>query len=360
MVDQFIGPSNFASGQSMIKVLDEHPCFVSILGEFGLTLQQLCDASANASQIMLRKVLLDLYSKSGWNDILRSSVYADVEKNTKNIQAPNVTLLAESTPDNFFSGLDSSHIGEGLIPRFSIIEYTGGRPPRNEAADIPPEQGLLTRFEELVAIALTAQNSNAGAVPVQIDQNAKHQYDKLDREADHKINGPESSVETELWNRVHLKALKLGALLAVGIQPHQPVITGPLAEWAIKYVKKDLDVVSTRFSEGDVGKGDSKQMNDVIRAVKTYLNSSYEKMASYGVEQAMFKERVIPKSYLQRRTANLSAFRNDRKGAIGALHNALAELCETDVLYRIPDQQVWERYKSRMRCYALGKHFKDR
>src|SRR5690606_21901645 len=87
MVDRFIGPSAFASGQALIKVLDEQPCFVSILGEFGLTLQQLCDPRANSAQVMLRKVLLDLYNKSGWNKVLRSSVYSDTSKNTKLIRS---------------------------------------------------------------------------------------------------------------------------------------------------------------------------------------------------------------------------------------------------------------------------------
>ena len=64
MIDEFIGPSAFASGQALVRVLDQHPCFVSILGEFGLTLQQLCSPNANAAQVMLKKVLLDIYAKS--------------------------------------------------------------------------------------------------------------------------------------------------------------------------------------------------------------------------------------------------------------------------------------------------------
>jgi len=128
MVDQFIGPAAFASGQALIKVLDQHQCFVSVMGEFGLTLQQLSDPRANSSTVMLKKVLLDLYTKSGWDNVLRSSVYADSEKNTKIVQAPCVTILGESTPEAFFENISSTHISEGLVPRFMVIEYLGGRP----------------------------------------------------------------------------------------------------------------------------------------------------------------------------------------------------------------------------------------
>ena len=63
MVDQFLGPAVFSSGQALIKVLSERPCFASVLGEFGLTLQQLSDHRANASQPEMRPVAT---SSLGW------------------------------------------------------------------------------------------------------------------------------------------------------------------------------------------------------------------------------------------------------------------------------------------------------
>ena len=117
MCEHFIGPAVFASGQALIRVLDTKPCFVSVLGEFGITLKQLCDPKAIGSEVVLI-VLLDLFTKSGFNKILRPSVYSDVEKNTKLVQAPNVTILGESTPEEFFDRLAHEHIMVGLIPRF--------------------------------------------------------------------------------------------------------------------------------------------------------------------------------------------------------------------------------------------------
>jgi hypothetical protein len=53
MADSFIGPGVFASGQAILKILPEKPCFVSLLGEIGLTLQQICDPRANGANKML-------------------------------------------------------------------------------------------------------------------------------------------------------------------------------------------------------------------------------------------------------------------------------------------------------------------
>ena len=54
MCEHFIGPAVFASGQALIRVLDTKPCFVSVLGEFGISLKQLCDPKAIGSEVVLR------------------------------------------------------------------------------------------------------------------------------------------------------------------------------------------------------------------------------------------------------------------------------------------------------------------
>jgi hypothetical protein len=247
MVEQFLGPAAFASGQALIKVLNEKPCFVSVLGEFGLTLQQLSDARANSAEKMLRKVLLDLYAKSGWHSVLRSSVYSDIEKNTNLIQAPNVTILGESTPETFFDGLDASHISEGLIPRFSVIEYTGLRPPRNKHCHVTPDAELIQRFADLCAVSITTTNNNV-CINVQFDDHSLRLLDEFDVRADAIMNESKVDVEAQVWNRAHLKALKLAASLAVGVNAHQPVVTNDLAQWAIAFVTRDCTLLAGRFS----------------------------------------------------------------------------------------------------------------
>lgn len=354
MVDQFVGPSAFASGQALIRILDERPCFVSVLGEFGITLQQISGSEANSAQLMLKKVLLDLYTKSGWNKVLRESAYSDKEKTTKVVQAPNVTVLAESTPETFFEGLDASHIAEGLIPRFSIVEYTGKRVDRNPNAGAPPDKVLVDKFADLVVRGLST-HANGTVQPVQVDPHAQALLDAFDKEADKKINDSGSDVESQLWNRAHLKALKMSALLAVGVSIDQPIVTQGLAEWSIRFVRRDVETVSTRYKAGDVGKGASKMDNDLRRLIQGYMTGNYEKIKAYGVEEKMFKDKVVPYVYLQRRCANLSAFKADRRGAVGALKETIQSMCDGGVLVELSPQQLRQDYDSRAKAYVIGK-----
>ena len=356
MIEQFLGPAAFASGQALIKVLNEKPCFVSVLGEFGLTLQQLSDARANSSEKMLRKVLLDLYAKSGWHSVLRSSVYSDIEKNTNLIQAPNVTILGESTPETFFDGLDASHISEGLIPRFSVIEYTGLRPPRNKRCHVAPDAGLIQRFADLCAVSITTTNNNL-CINVQLDDHSLRLLDEFDVRADAIMNESKVDVEAQVWNRAHLKALKLSALLAVGVNPHQPVVTNDLAQWAIAFVTRDCTLLAGRFSAGDIGNGDSKQYHDLKRVVNEFFALSAEKQSGYGVSTAMLKAKIIPYLYLSRRTVNLAAFKTDRLGATVALKKIIQGYLDSGLLVEIPRSTLDKTFAFSGAAYGIGKHW---
>ena len=352
MADQFMGPATFASGQALIKVLNDKPCFVSVLGEFGLTLQQLSDSKANSAQVMLRKVLLDLYAKSGWNRSIRSSVYSDTEKNTKIIQAPNVSIFGESTPETFFDGLTSSHVAEGLIPRFTVIEYQGPRPPRNRNANCAPSQGLVQRTIDLITVSLTTSNNNT-CCPVHIDQDAIILLDDFDAKADAMINGSKQDVEAQVWNRVHLKALKLSALLAVGCDPHCPVVTRELATWAISFITRDAKLMTGRFQSGDVGQGDEKQYHDLKRAIELYQKNGFAAVSKYGVTSQMYESKILPYTYLARRTASVASFRNDRVGATTGLKKAVQNLVDCGALVLVAPAELQKNFKYNGVAYVV-------
>lgn len=339
MVDEFIGPGAFASGQALIRALDKKHCFVSVLGEFGLTLQGMSDPKANQAQVMLKKVLLDIYAKSGFTKVLRSSVYSEIEKNTQIIQAPNITILGESTPEVFYSGLDASSVSEGLIPRFSILEYVGERPATNQNAFEPPPKELVDQFAQLLAVALSAQQNRAYCA-VMIIPDAKAMLDAFDTEATGEINNNAADVERQLWNRAHLKALKLAALVAVGINSTAPAIDTDCAQWAIDLVRNDIKKLLRKFQQGNVGGGDLRMEGDVVRAVDSYLSMTPQQRLTYSLNLDNAAKDVVPLDYLRRRCRSLNSFRTDRRGPSLALSVTLTNLCEAAVLTRVNPVQA--------------------
>jgi hypothetical protein len=353
MCDSFIGPAAFASGQALIRVLDDRPCFVSILGEFGLTLQQLCDSRAPAPTVMLKKVLLDLYAKSGFTKILRPSVYSDTEKNTKLIQAPNVTILGESTPEEFYDGLDHAHILAGLIPRFSVIEYSGPRPELNERAGSPPGEGLLEDTVRLLTIALTTRQ-NTTCAPVQLDSDATSLMRAFERFTTDSINDTSNDIERNLWNRAHLKALKLSALIAVGCNPEQPIVDRQCAEWALAFINKEVRLMIRKFGTGDIGSGEAKQEFDIKWAIIDYLKMTSDEREAYSTPAALLREPIIPFHYLRRRTRMRKSFKDDRRGAGTALKMMLEAMVEDETLQQLSTSQARDLFKCNSPLFIKG------
>jgi hypothetical protein len=74
-----------------------------------------------------------------------------------------VTILGESTPSEFFDGLSVQHVASGLIPRFSILEYRGKRPPHNKDAFMPPHPHLIEKINALMLSSMSIQQNNQTA-----------------------------------------------------------------------------------------------------------------------------------------------------------------------------------------------------
>jgi hypothetical protein len=352
----FIGPSEIASGQALIKFLSKQPCFVSVVGEFGLMLQAMCAYNANSSQIMLRKKLLELYQMSGEKDVMQPTIYSDKANNTQIVQSPAFSMLGESTPESYYGGLDETMILQGLLPRFLCIEYLGQRPPLNEAhATIEPDDRLVTSVAELAANCLMmAQNNRVLGITLD-DQATKFSRD-FELRTTANINSSEIEVARQLWNRAHLKMLKLAGLIALGINQYTPVITLECVQWAHTLVDRDVQNVFSRFESGKIGKSTSEgnQTQELTTAIKDYLFRPFDKtMQKYMVDSRMHADRVIGLSYLQRRLQQRSSFRNDRMGATIAIKRAVEALVADGAIQEVRQIDVKSRYEKWQKVYVV-------
>lgn len=352
----FVGPSEIASGPALTKYLGKHPCFVSIVGEFGLTLQAMCAYNANGAQIMLRKRLLELYNKSGEKDVLQPTIYSDKEKNTQILRSPSFTLLGESTPDSYYGGLDETMIAQGLLPRFLCIEYLGPRPMLNVQHDsIEPNAKLVEQIGELAANCLIMAQNNR-VLQVRLDAEAQKFADDFERETTAQINRSETAVIRELWNRAHLKLLKLSALIALGINPYDPLVTLDCIQWAHILIERDVTNIFKRFESGKIGKAtsESHQLEEVTDELKRYLFKPYDnRLHSYMVDPRMHADKVIPVAYLQRKLGAKASFRHDRMGSMIAIKRAIDMLVSEGTLQEVRQVDTQTRYGKIMKCYSI-------
>lgn len=355
----FIGPSEIASSQAVIKYMSKGPTsFVSMVGEFGIYLQQMASPNAPSHLLGLRRFMLDAYNKSGEGKILRPSIYSDREKNTSAVIAPSFTILGESTPEKFYEGLHEGLISEGLLPRFTTIEYHGERPPLNpHHTQAQPSFEVIDKLSTVCAHALML-NSQHKAVHVGFAPEAKAMFDEFDRHCDLNINSSDKEVRRHLWNRAHIKAMKLAALVAVGCNPYNPVISADVAAWAANLIVADVRNLLDRFNAGEIGidNDETKQLSKVISTMKEFVVSPWPDVVKYAGEgmSNLHANRIVPYSFVQRKLASVAVFRKDRIGSSGAIKRALKTLCERGDLQEVSRATLAKDYGTTAVAYMIA------
>jgi hypothetical protein len=339
VVTDFIGPGAFASGQGLIRRLDDQPSFVSILGEFGLTLQRMNHPRAPDATVRLKQAMLDLYSKSGWGNSLGSTAYSDMEKNTKVVFSPALTLIAESTPGKVLDHLSFDDIEDGFLPRFLPFECRGARGRANQSAGQPPPPQLASRFANFVEASANLKQ-NKRHVDVLATDEAMHALQtyqsKIDDLFDDKSKEPHERV---LFNRAPLNVMRVAALIAVGSAPNLindvPRIEKDHVEWAIKLVEYCVDVLASRFRAGEVGTGGARQEAELKKYVIEYLRMSASGRRAYKVPKELAADKHnahVGFDYLRRRARRCKAFTQDVRGFDRALSDTVTALVRTGAL----------------------------
>lgn len=355
-ISEFIGPSDISSGQALIRHLSKQPCFVSMVGEFGLKLEGMHNAMANPAQQTLKRKMLEIYMSSGHEDVLRETVYADKSNNTDVVKSPAFSLLGDATPQTFFRNVDDSMISEGLIPRFLIIEYTGNRPePNDAAATVKPSQELISKLATLSANSLTLAK-HSKVIEVKFNPEAEALHKKYRNEYNFHINSSDQVVTRELWNRAHLKVLKLSALIGIGESPFSPVVNCEAIEWARRIVESDIVNILSKFESGKAGKeaGELNQINELVNCISNYMKRDYTNFKSYRVDQRMHTDGVIPLSYIQRRLINTNAFKNDKIGATNAITKGLRSLADDGSLREVRAADLLTKYQTTMKAFFIA------
>ena len=336
--------------------MQSNPSFISIFGEFGLTLQTLTDPRASQNLVDLRSLLTDLYGKNGANQHLAPTIYSDDNRNIKSVKSPAVSLIGESVPEIFDHACSESNISTGFLPRFLVIEYTGNRVPANKRMLIRPSEILIERFASLCADALTLnQHVSNGSVPreVVVANDAQVLLDNFDVWIDEQINGISNDALRAMWGRALVKTIKLAGVRAVGINWTTPTMTPQDVEWAIAFVLNDANRVLRRFNAGEVSTGlvNEDRHKAVVSVVESYLSFDAKRLKTYSIDARLHAAHVIPLRYLHTALCKRSAF---KIGGSKTVTDTLAECEKMDMLRSVPTVDVERINGSRGKCFIAG------
>ena len=347
----FIGPDYIASGQALAKYIDNKlKSFVCLQDEFGIRLQRMFSEKAPANEKTLKEVMLKIYEKSGKNGVYGSSIYADREKNTKEIKSPAFSILGYGVPSTFYKSFNDEMLSEGLLNRFMIIEYIGDRKYlNNNFSNVNPKDkkygNMLERFATLTSYCSQLIYENK-VNDVKLSNNAKRMSIEFDEYVTNTMNeNKEDEVVLNLWTRAHLKSLKLAALNSVGIECLHPILTKEQLEYSIKIVCDDIRSLLNKHRKGETGNptSETSQLTVLKKLIYEYYSvkltaKTYDKFKPY---QDNF---IIPHSYISVRLGNYPEFYKHVLGRTKSIKQAVEVLLNEGLLVK-PNEKYFEKHK---------------
>lgn len=362
---QFRGPANLVSGAGILRHLQKQPCCLSLAGEIGIRLKLMSSPKAPAHEKQVEMVLLQIFSKSGAHSMFMPTAYSDSAKGGEPIKAPALSLAGESTPENLYTALTEEMISSGLLGRFFLYPENA---PRGYLVDENVGRGFdpdfLADFGARVYAALELGNTGM-THKVAMADDVRPFLKALDVDTTDEINAKNDTVASVLYNRVHLKVLKVAALLAVLDCPagwnggrgwtQPPLITMQHVMWAYDWVMYQTEDLIGRFKTGDVGEEQSegKQLNYVKEAILRTLAMDDAECAKNQYNPAMRNAAIVSLSVLQKRLYNKAAFKHDRLGPKAAVTRAIQVLIEAGALRKVPDKDMAEKYDSTAVAYLV-------
>lgn len=249
-----LGAGEVSSGSAIEKMVRRAPNSLMLWDEMGIILQSINGRNAASHSDSIRKVLLDVFSKSRHGSIWYGKETANQDKDNAPIHSPTISLLGFSTTTEFYKGLPESSLRDGFLARVMIIqaEERGERqktrpllvpPPSllgviNESADTYPKKGNLANATFRSAIAKPTLYPCEWA-----DSAAERKWMDVDDWQIEAIDG--DGGQWGIVGRASENTQKLATLRAISRNAADPRLTVEDINWGYSIVQRSLDNVDT-------------------------------------------------------------------------------------------------------------------
>lgn len=340
--------NDYASGPALVKAITgtQSGSFVNVAGEWGRKLRKMSDDHTDGPMSSLRTVMTNLYQKSSAGTIVGGIGYSDKEKNIASTNGVAYSMIGETTPDTFYESLTNTMMQDGFLSRFIIVEYAGLRPEFNTATSAPLPDHLLSQIANSAVHAMQTVGQD-----IAMTRTAQEMLDAFDKHCDQQINSTDDESWRQMWNRAHLKALKVAGLLAVMDNFMTPVVTEEHAEWALNLIHRDISIMRRKMSDGDVGDGDVVRERKLLATLADYLRHPIA--AGYKLPDEMRKAGVVARRYLQIRLQRTNSFAKHKLGQTIALDHTIRSLIDSGYLVEVPKDKIPVEWNFHGKAYRI-------
>jgi len=351
VVSPFVNFTDYASGPALVKGMEGFPSFVNVSGEWGRKLQRMAEDRRDGPMQQLRTAMTNLYQKSGAASVVGGLSYSNKEQNVQSTNAIAYSMIGETTPGTFYDSLTSTMMEDGFLSRFNIVEYLGDRPPENKNQLLQVPQDISDTLASIAShCASVAMSPNVIQVKTDpVADNMLQEFNEMCDEEIHKAGEDES--QRQMWNRAHLKAVRVAGVLAASDNHINPTITVEHATWAIELIKADVYSMRAKILGGDIGIDDTTRFKKLQSVLEEFIRGKVSK--SYGIDSRMVADGIVPRKYLQGRTGQVRCFVNYRMGATLALDHTIKTAIDSGYIMEVAKDKAVELYGYHGRCFRV-------
>jgi hypothetical protein len=184
-----------------------------------------------------------------------------------------------------------------------------------------------------------------------MSREAQDMLDEFNKECDTQINATDDESWRQMWNRAHLKALKIAGILAVADNCGAPCVMTQHAEWALDVVKRDIRIMSRKMTDGDVGDGDMVRERKLLATLRDYLREPMSK--GYGLPDEMRQAGVVARKYLQIRLQRTNSFIKHKLGQTAAMDMTIRSLTDSGYLVEVAKDKIPAEWNFHGKCYRI-------
>lgn len=275
-MQDLIGPGEVTSGSAIEKVCRRRPVFVMPWDEMGVVLQSVTGAGSSSWAKTIRKVLLEIFSKS--TSVWSGKEHADPQRDSsaEPIHAPTVSLFGMSTPTTFYRGLTEETLSDGFVARMVVIEAKQ-RPARQDAPPLMVTpvtlSSALKDAREALPVPDTAKKNwrnsfmrpHLYTVPW-ADEQAESKWLAIEDWQYEQIE--DHGAHDGLIGRTAEHVIKIATVRALSNNPSGPRVTVDDVEWAYAIVQRSIDTLDAGAREHMAGSQFEELCKAIMRALR--------------------------------------------------------------------------------------------
>lgn len=350
-IERFLDFNEFVSANALVKACQNKRSFVNVWGEFGRHIQRMANERDHSSQAhQIRTQLTNLYQKSGPSSYAGGMNYSNSEKSIQSVTGVAFSLIGETTPATYYESLTRQMMEDGFLSRFLVIEYKGERPSLNIDRSIEMPEVLKNRIISLTMKSVVVID-NLDRVHIEFSDEAKQISEGFNILCDNSIMATEDDGIRQMWNRAHLKALRIAGLLATFANDEAPVIGAKELSWAIKLIQLDIENMLEKYMQGDIGSGDDTR----TRKMKNIIVDYFKKDKKVHGSKTVKSQGIISRMYIQQECSKVAVFYNHRLGKTLAVDTTITNLIQDGYLLEV-DNAKFKGFPLHGRNYIVSNH----